>query len=230
MGQTEKSDYYQALKAAGAEFGKPFRNYTVAELKASYDQAVAQGVIDPNRPAQAPEPEPSIKLPVAHRDPEEMAGARQNTKAPDEPIRVDPDTGFIWFQEEVQKKGYAAPRGRRVLKYNDPGTREETVVDGKFRETFEVGGDRSIPSEVKITLPSYQVGIYKDPRHPFKTHVYNGNVGFDLFEVENYYGGADMIPEDVKRVYVGSSLCYDIRTVVRNIETTYRQLHLAGKV
>lgn len=230
MGQSEKGAYYQALKAVGAEFGKPYRNYTEEELKTAFDQAVADGVIDPDK-LPAPEAErSSIKIPVAPRNPDEMAGQRQNTKHADEPIRVDPETGFVWLQEEVQKKAFAAPRGRRVLKYNDPGTVTQSVKVGEYTEEFEVAGTQQRASEAKITLPSFQVGIYKDPRHPFRIFTYNGVSGFDLFEVETFYGGADRVPKDVKRIYVANALCYDIRTVVRDIETEYRRLQLAGQV
>jgi hypothetical protein len=114
----------------------------------------------------------------------------------------------------------------------DTGVQEKTVVDADGTvETFEVSGTAARrPSEVKITLPSYQVGIYKDRRFPFKIHVYNGNQGFDLFEVQNYYGGAELVPTEVKRMYVENVLCYDIRTTVRAIQTEFRQLQLAGKV
>ena len=86
------------------------------------------------------------------------------------------------------------------------------------------------PAEVKITLPSYQVGIYKDPRFPFKIHCYNGREGFNLFEVQRYYGGAELVPEECKRVYIENDLCYDVRTVIRAIQSEHRQLQLIGRV
>lgn len=233
MSQSDKAHYYRSLKAVGVDFKKHYREYTESELKDAYDRAVEGGLLKP-----PPEPQakpgapdgPSIVLPpVRPKDPDEMAGARQNTKPEDEPIRVD-DQGRIWFQEEVTKPSYPKPRGRRVLKYMDTGTKTVETKTGQFTETFEVAGDKQIPSEIRITLPSYQVGIYKDPRFPFKIHTYNGLNGFDLFEVENYYGGQEMVPPDVKRVYVENVLCYDIRTVVRNIQSEYRRLQLAGKV
>lgn len=237
MSQQNKSALYQTLKKAGVEFSKEYRKYTEDELQEAYDllrqRYEEAGEEPPALLGVEPEPEDNgIKLPpVKPRDPGEMAGMRQNTQAPDEPLRTDPETGYIWYQEEVQKKAYAAPRGRRVLKYTDPGTVERTVTNSAGEtETFEIAGNESRISEVKITLPSYQVGIYKDPRHPFKIHTYGGQNGFDLFEVEEYYGGADQIPEDVKRIYVENVLCYDIRTVVRDIQAEYRRLQLAGRV
>jgi hypothetical protein len=82
---------------------------------------------------------------------------------------------------------------------------------------------------VKITLPSYQVGIYKDPRFPFKIHTYNGREGFNLFEVEHYYGGSELVPATCKRVYIENDLCYDVRSVIQSIQNEYRQLQLMGK-
>lgn len=178
------------------------------------------------RPQSAPP-----AAPVARRNEDEMAGQRLNDSADLEPIRTDPDTGFVWYQEEVRKPAYPKPRGRRVLQYMDSGTKTETVKNGEYVESFEVAGEGvGRPAQVKITLPSYQVGIYKDRRFPFKIHVYNEQRGFDLFEVQNYYGGAELVPADIKRVYVENVLCYDIRTTVQSIQREYRQLQLQGKV
>ena len=187
-------------------------------------------------PSPAPSPEIPVSsepsppaVPVAARDPEELAGARQNTRHADEPIRIDPETGRIWYQEEVLKPAYPKPRGRRVMKYQDAGVEQQTVKSGDFTETFEIAGDpaNAETREVKITLPSYQVGIFKDPRFPFKVVTYNGRQGFDLFEVQNYYGGAEMVPPEVKRMYVANVLCYDIRTVIRSIQAEYRRIQLS---
>jgi hypothetical protein len=181
--------------------------------------------VQASRGPQSPRP------PVAPRNPNEMAGQRLNTKDELTPLRTDPETGYVWYQEEVLKPGYPKPRARRVLKYLDSGTKTETVQDGKYVETFEVAGEgQARPSEAKITLPSYQVGIYKDPRLPFKVHVYNNNRGFDLFEVQKYYGGPEMVPAEIKRIYVENVLCFDIRTTVQSIQREYRQLQLARKV
>ncbi len=248
MSQSEKAAYYQALKAVGTDFTKHYRNYSVAELKAGYEKLKAQGVELPpvmteplQRPPQqrAPQPPPAPPVqrqtqpapPVQAKDPNELAGQRLNSKERDEPIRPD-ELGRVWYQEEVLKPAYPKPRGRRVLKYLDAGVREQTVKNGDYTETFEVSGDPNNAriSEVKITLPSYQVGVYKDPRFPFKVVTYNGNQGFDLEDVQNYYGGAELVPPEVKRMYVENVLCYDIRTVVRAINTEFRQHQLSGKI
>lgn len=157
--------------------------------------------------------------------PDTEAGLRLNTAAEGEVIRVD-ENGFEWYQDEVRKPAMPTPRRRRVLHYTDPGTKVETVLNGQYIETFEVAGDGRRESEVKITLPSFQVGIYKDPRFPFRIHIYNEVRGFDLFEVQNFYGGADMVPTEINRMYVETVLCYDIRTTIRAIEAEARRIDL----
>jgi len=173
-----------------------------------------------------------VQVPLQnHPDPDEMAGVRQNSKDLEDPIRID-DQGRKWLQEEVKKPAYPKPRGRRILRYNDPGVRTETVKQGEYTETFEVSGDpkNATPSEVKITLPSYQVGIYRDPRFPFKVITYNGNSGFDRQDVVDYYGGVELVPDECKRKYVENVLCYDMRSVIRAIQTEFRQHQLAGTI
>jgi hypothetical protein len=251
MSQTVKAAYFNALKDAGVKFDKHYREYSTEELKAAYLK-LSEGVDldiptetvpdlppleEPPPPGffgfEGPPPEdpPAPSAEVKAADPNEMAGQRQNSQPVDKPIRIDPETGREWYQEEVLKPAYPKPRGRRVLTYLEKGVKEERVRAGQFVETFEVAGDEvARVAEVKITLPSYQVGIFRDPRFPFKVHTYNGLEGFDLFEVRDYYGGAELVPEMCKLVYVENVLCYDIRSVVRAIEAEYRQLQLTGKV
>ena len=257
MSQQEKGELWRKLKAAGVEPSKHYREYTTEDLQKALDEVERQTPPAPPPPPiedelspeeaaayfsgqplpQAPPgaarmPErPVDPVPVAEADPAEMPGQRLNDAAELQPIRQD-EQGRVWYQEEVRKPATAQPRGRRVLNYVDTGTREERVIgsDGTV-ETFEVAGQSQRRSaQVKITLPSYQVGMYRDPRFPFMVHTYNGNQGFDLFEVQNYYGGAELVPTEVKRIYVENVLCYDIRTVVRAIQQEYTQLRLAGRV
>jgi hypothetical protein len=257
MSQTEKAAYYQALKEGGIAFEKHYRDYSTDELRQSY--ITLTGNTEPLTPApEPPAPEkhpnpPSLPLPSAGDDlppsdfyglrraepkpppapplnPSEMAGERLNSTPEGAVIRVD-EGGRKWLQEEIRKPAYPKPRGRRVLTYMDSGTEEQSIKVGDYIETFEVAGSGPARlAEVKVTLPSYQVGIYIDPRFPFKVHVYNGQQGFDLFDIQDYYGGAELVPAEIKRIYVENVLCYEIRTVVRAIETEYRQLQLAGKV
>lgn len=244
MSQSEKAELYNELKAAGVQFSKHYREYNTAELLAAVTKIRESSPVaeqtqenDPEaaaafermtaaRAATTPPPGP----PRAGPDPNELPGQRQNSQPEDEPIRTD-EHGRVWYQEEVLKPAYPKPRGRRVLQYMDTGVKEVRSKNGEYVESFEVAGDLpSRPAEVKITLPSYQVGIYKDKRFPFRIHTYNGRQGFDLFEVQNYYGGSELVPAEIKRVYVENVLCYDIRTTVRAIQTEYRQLQLQGKV
>jgi hypothetical protein len=179
-----------------------------------------------------PEPETPTQAPAPAR-PElgELAGERQNTKDAEEILYVD-EEGKAWLQKEVLKPAFPKPRGRRVLRYMDPGVKQQSVKEGDYTETFEVSGDprNAQPAEIKITLPSYQVGMYRDPRFPFKVICYNGREGFDYLEVEEYYGGAELVPPVCKRVYVENTLCYDIRSVIRAISEEYRQLQLTGQI
>jgi hypothetical protein len=198
---------------------------TTARKPAPAQEEQDQKPVEAATEAASPPPD----LPMHGPDPDEMPGQRLN-KGYDEPIRVD-EEGRVWFQEEVRKPAYPKPRGRRVLKYTDTGVKTETVQNGEYIETFEVAGvDPGRPAEVKITLPSYQVGIYKDPRFPFRIHCYNQREGFDLFEVQDFYGGAELVPETCKRVYIENDLCYDVRSVVRTIANEHRQLQLQGKI
>ncbi len=180
-------------------------------------------------PSPAPNPAPTApSIPVARRDPNEMAGARLNTQPKDEPIRIDPDTGVAWYQEEVRKPAYPKPRGRRILRKRDAAAVKQTVKAGDYTETFEVSGDpRNLQdTEVKITLPSYQVGIYNDPRYPFRVVCYNGNEGFHRDDVIAFWGGAELVPSWIKRKYVENYLCYDMRSVIQQIQSEYRELQL----
>ncbi len=185
------------------------------------DAARFFGFEQPDAPHEAPAPaRPQIG---------EMAGERLNTKGAEEILFVD-DEGRAWLQKEVLKPAYPKPRGRRVLRYNDPGVKQETRKDGEYTETFEVAGDprNATPSEIKITMPSYQVGMYRSKKFPFKVITYNGREAFDRQEVEAYYGGAELVPPVCKRVYVENVLCYDMRSVIRAITEEARSLRLAG--
>ena len=246
MSRQTKSELYGFLKESGYKFDKHYREYNLDELREECAKYPSEGnplykAFKPDAPeenaagiveAQAETPVPSVmaEIPVRSIDENEMAGQRLNTHTGDEPLRID-ENGLVWYQEEVRKPAYPKPRGRRVLRYNDPGVKKEEVRAGQFTESFEVPGDqKGVSSEIKITLPSYQVGIYRDPRFPFKIHVYNDVRGFDFFEVNDFYGGSDLVPETIKRSYVDNVLCYDIRTVVRAIEEEHRQLQLTGRI
>lgn len=229
-----KSELYAELRTRGGQPSREYIHYTIEQLlselkplgyeEPEYSDLTSAEVSSPVSSAEVPTP------PVlAEPDPDEMPGQRLNTNAPDEIIRVD-EQGRQWIQEEVRKPAYPKPRGRRVLTYMDTGVQKETVQNGEYIETFEIAGNRAgRPSEVKITLPSYQVGIYRDPRFPFKVHTYDGRDGFDLFEVQEFYGGAELVPPVCKRVYIENELCYDVRSVVQAINDEYRHLQMLGR-
>ena len=184
-------------------------------------------------PPQLTEKAPAPRYPAVPQPdygmPRQELTIRPQAEAAEDILRVD-ELGRQWFQEEVRKPAYPKPRGRRVLKYVETGTRKETVHNGEYVETFEVAGaEPGRPAEVKITMPSYQVGIYRDPRFPFKIHCYNDKEGFDLYDVQDFYGGSELVPATVKRVYIENDLCYDIRSVVRAISDEHRHLQLTGR-
>lgn len=235
---SRKSQLYNVLKEQGWKPSKHFRDYTIAELE-QVPQVPSQTAVPPEEPPPAeffgyetvpePEPAPEPQAPQPKNE-KEMAGERLNTKAVEDVIRVD-EQGREWLQEEVPKPAYPKPRGRRVLQYTDTGTEKRTTRVGNYIETFEVpGSGPGKASEVKITLPSYQVGIYRDKRFPFKVYTYNGKEGFDLFDVQDFYGGSEMVPSVCKRIYISNTLCYDIRSVVLAIKEEFRQQQLTRRL
>jgi len=242
LSQTEKAAYWAELKAAGIQFPQHYRDYTTETLKEAavkLREGLSQaGTVVPAETAPPPEaprptsPPPQLDpaAPKFGGEPDKMAGMRLNTHAEDEPLRVEA-SGRIVYQDEVRKAGSAQPRGRRVLKYTDPGFTSTTIKTGDFTETVEMPGvGVGRPAEARITMPSFQDAIYKDPQYPFKIHEYAGKRGFDLFEVRKFYGGDDLVPTDVETTYVGNTLCYDMRTTIRAIETEYREKMLRGEI
>ena len=250
MSTKVKGSYYRALKEAGVVFDLHYREYTTEQLKEAYERLPAElqaahpihmkGDPVASEPERAQEtrvqveqmnevlrgvPEEDPDPPLSDEPLDVIAGIRQNDGHAG-PIRKD-SMGNLWYQEEIRKKGYASARARRKLQYMDSGFKTVTnrLPDGST-ETVEVAGEELTASTVKITLPSYQVGIYLDSRFPFKIHVYADARGFDREEVEDYYGGYDRVPTEVKRIYVENVLCYDMRTVIRAIEDEARRLRL----
>ncbi len=221
MSQGEKSELYNELKAAGVKFDRHYREYNTEELQAAVTELRLQPGYQP--------PEPVARPMQVERDPEELAAQRAYHAGEGElPIRTD-ENGLVWYREEVKKPAFPKPRARRKLTYLETGSKTETVVNGRYIETFEVAGSEQRSGEVKITMPSYQVGVFLDPRFPFKIHTYNGLRGFDLFDVQKFYGGGDLVPPSIKRVYIANDLCYDIRTTIRAVEEEYRQSQLKGQ-
>ena len=222
MSQTDKSALYNELKAAGVTFDKHYREYSTEELQEAVDRLHEQPEYHQNV-----EDRQELTPPPTFED-EQLAAVNAYIGGDEDPVRIDEENGITWYREEVRKPAYPKPRARRVLKYIDTGSETRTVQDGRFLESFEVPGMERRQAEVKITMPSFQVGVYKDRRFPFKIHVYNEVRGFDLFEVQQFYGGADLVPSEIKRMYVANDLCYDIRTTIRAIEAEYRRNQLKG--
>ena len=183
-------------------------------------------------PAAPPVPdvpaEPVVKESVHGLDLNKFAGVTQNTHGPNDIVKVD-EFGNQWIQVEVRKADGLKPRGRRRLRFDNPAVRVSEVrgEDGTM-ESFEIPdvSKPTTPSEVRITLPSFQTGIYRSPSFPFRIHTYNGAQGFDLEDVQNYYGGRDLVPASVKKIYVYTDLCYDIPSVVSTIREEHARLVL----
>lgn len=236
MSHGEKSFWFNKLKEAGWVPEQHYRMYSTSELVAAYSYMVEQGAAEPAEygpPGDETVGQQELPGMPEPLDPptQKAAQSQQEPPLPQDVIRVD-EEGRQWLQEEVKKPAFPKPRGRRVLRYQDPGVRKQRVTVGDYTEEFEVAGDpkNSRPSEIKITLPSFQVGRYRDPRFPFTVVTYNGNIGFDRKEVEKFYGGADMVPPVAKRIYVENVLCYDVRSVIRAIQEEERQLILSGHI
>lgn len=258
MSQAEKAALYHELQDAGVEFNRHYRDYTEAELRDMVTQirtgdpeivqtwapeanpvditalleqnARLAAALEATRTGQPVVPktdkeQPATGGPIIDRD--QHAGMRLNTKGEDEPIRTD-ENGIIWYQDEIVKSAFPKPRARRVLDYTETGSKTVSVRNGEYTESFEMPGEERRAAQVKITLPPSQVGIYRDPNLPFRIHTYQGTRVYDLFEVENYYGGADLVPAGVKRSYAGTALGYDISTVNREIESEARRLGVLG--
>ena len=168
----------------------------------------------------------ALEIPLAERG-SERAGMTFNTHKEGQPVRVD-NEGRVWFQDEVMKPAIPKRRMVRKIRYTDTGVKtvERRTEDGHLDERFEVSGDRQTEMEVTVTLPSWQVGIYKDPRLPFRVHVYNGVRGLSWYDVVKHYGGMDFVPSSIKRLYVGQDLCFDIRSTQDQMMQEYRDLQL----
>lgn len=215
MAQADKSRLYQALKSAGYVFTKHFREYTVAELEAIH-QNIADRISE------------QTGVPVQEKNESEQPSQRLGGFKG--PIRTDMQ-GRVWYQEEIIKSSIAKPRGYRVYREIGSNTKQVTVDSGDgYTETFEVPGDERKPLEVKVGVPTWQVGIYKDPRLPFKIMTYRNARGYVREEVENFFGGKDVLPESISVIYVGNRLCYSIRSVNTAIQREYNMLQKKGSV
>lgn len=154
----------------------------------------------------------------------DRAGLTFNTHGPNDILRID-SRGMVWFRDEVPKPAIPKRRMRRKVK-TVVGEIEEVQTfrpDGGLDETFEVDGGEQHEIEIKISMPTSQVGIYVDPRMPFKIHQYNGKRAFDLDEVVKFYGGTALVPSTIETIYVDIDLCYTINSVKDTMEREYRE-------
>lgn len=215
MAATSRSELWQSLKAINYPFTKPYKDYTADELEAIHEGLLQQAAA---RTGVAGRAKDQNELPTQRRS-DDM-----------EPIRTDA-TGRIWYQEEIQKSSLAKPRGYRVFREVGTGVKIQTIDAGDgYTETIEVADGSRKPLEVKVGIPTWQVGIYKDPQFPFRIVEYRSARGFYRQDVEEYFGGADVLPENVKTAYVGNLLCYPIREVVVAINREFNNLQKRGSV
>lgn len=215
MASTDKSELWQVLKAAGYPFEKKYQHYTADELKAIYNQLLAEQAA-------------RTGVQGAAKDHDELPTQRRSEELT--PIRTD-ELGRVWFQEEIQKSSLAKPRGYRV--FREIGTGVKTIKinseDG-YTEEIEVPDGSRKPLEVKVGIPTWQVGIYKDPQFPFLVVEYRSKRGFRRQDVEAFFGGPDVLPEGLETTYVGNLLCYPIRETVVAVQREYNLLQKRGSV
>lgn len=146
---------------------------------------------------------------------------------PEGAIRAD-EHGRIWFREEI---GPEVARNRRLRKRITQVVPDKVEVKqiqaGEYIETIEVVGEGTRSLDAFITMPPTQVGIYLDPRFPWKIFTYNGSLGFSYGDVNTYYGGVEFVPSTVKKKFVGNMMAYDIKSAISTVERKYRELQLS---
>lgn len=161
---------------------------------------------------------------------DERAGIRQNTHdGRTDPLRVD-SLGRVWYVDEILKS--AVPKPRMVRKTKSYSSNVEVVKtkrpDGGLDETFEIAGQERHEIEIRTSMPTSQVGLYRDPRFPFRIHQYNGRRGFDHEEVRDFYGGLQLIPTRIQEgtIYIDLVLCFDMNIVRDAMESELRDRQL----
>ena len=208
----------EELRSDMAQLAATVRELVALQTQQQQQTAPAAPILGETQPLPTPPPPGFL-------DPNEHAGLTLNTHAEDEVLEVD-EFGNEWYRREVAKPGFPKPRGRRVYKYADAGTSKERIdVGDGYYEEFEISGSpkNARPSEIHITLPSHQTGVYRSPNMPFRIHTYQGVRGFNMQDVDAFYGGRDLVPSSIKRMYVSMDMCYDIRTTIRTIEDEYSE-------
>lgn len=221
MAATSRSELWQALKSVGYPFTKKYQDYTGEELEAIHQSLLRQAAERTGVEGRAKD---ASELPTQRR----AAGGDFSDDM--KPIRTD-ERGRVIYQEEIQKSSLAKPRGYRVFREIGTGVKDVTIDSGDgYTETIEVPDGSRKPLEVKVGIPTWQVGIYKDPQFPFRVVEYRSTRGFLRTDVEEFFGGADVLPEGVSTMYVGNLLCYPIRETVVAINREFNQLQKRGSV
>lgn len=182
------------------------------------------------RPGLSPREQAAyLGVPLEDRG-QDRAGLTFNNPA-DMALRVD-SRGRVWYQDEVMKPAIPKPRMTRITSTVSHGVKEVETrnPDGTLNERFEVAGDENKKVEIRITTPSWQIGLYRDPRLPFMVHTYGGVAGFDYREIVAHYGGSELVPSTIKKLYVYNDLCFDIRSTRETMEKELRDMQLAGRI
>lgn len=221
MAATGRSELWQALKSVGYPFKKKYNEYTTDELELIHQSLLRKQA---ERTGVAGGVKDADELPTQRRAP----GGSPTDEL--QPIRTD-ERGRVIFQEEILKSTLAKPRGYRVFRELGTGVVKKTIDSGDgYTETIEIPDGTRKPLEVKVGIPTWQVGIYKDPQFPFKVVEYREARGFFRTDVEEFFGGPDVLPEGITPIYVGNLLCYPIRETVVAINREFNQLQKRGSV
>ncbi|AYD86186.1 hypothetical protein SEA_BURRO_43 [Microbacterium phage Burro] len=231
MTQAERKAVWDKLLTSGWVPEKHYRDYSQSQLESLWLQRQGGSTAPTERPEGAPDPSEirfQADVDFLRETPRDtVPGLRLNTHGDEKPLRID-DDGKVWYRDEITKASYPKERGKRIIEYVDPGVKTQVIRDsnGSIVESFEMPGDQHRVSQAKISLPAYQIGLYRDPAvlgEFFKIHVYNEKRGFDIFDVEKYFGGRHQIPQTCKRDYVDTVLVYTIDSVIQAIQDDYRE-------
>lgn len=177
--------------------------------------------------ATSPQPqEPRDRRPVGQLK-REAPEDKAPEGLPEGAIRAD-EHGRIWFREEIGPEIAKNRRLRKRITQVVPDKVEvKQIQAGDYIETIEVVGEGTRSLDAFITMPPTQVGIYLDPRFPWKVFTYNGSLGFSYGDVNAYYGGVEFVPSTVKKKFVGNMMAYDIKSAISTVERKYRELQLS---
>ncbi len=242
-GREQRGLLYKELRELGWEPSKQYREYSVGELQGIKDsmtqgsagfadftaEGFEDGVVKNGSAPRATSPQPQD---IHDRRPEltkqsEPKEAPIPAGLPEGAIRAD-ESGRVWYREEIGPNIAKNRRLRKRITQVVPQTVEvKKIQSGDYIETVEVVGEGTRSLDAFVTLPPTQVGIYSDPRFPFKIFTYNGALGFSYGDVNDYYGGVEFVPTTVKKKFVGNMLAYDIKSVISTVERKYRELMLS---